>query len=185
MQRIEQLTTWIRGRTLPRSRIFTTPAWLHGSRLTRAVKWLDRGGRGNFLVVFGIIYLVLGQSYLTANYPPALDALSGVAFMPVAYWGGVWIAAGIVAIVSGVVYSPAKDRWGFLALSCLSFWWGMSYLFGWLLDDVEGGWRSAIVYGGYAVAALIMAGMIDPATVDRMKADDQERYDDAYPPVQS
>lgn len=188
MGRAKRLAVWVRGRRQPRRRVFRTPAWLHESGVTHVLKWLDRGGRGNFLTVFGLIYLLLGQGYLTTAHPVIFDTLPGVGFMPVEAWGGVWIAAGAVAVASGLLYSPARDRWGFLALSCLAFWWGMSFLAGWLTGDVETGWRNALIYWAFAAASLIMAGMIDPATVDRMKVSDAQRCADGpgdYPSVQS
>lgn len=185
MGRANRLKVWVRGRRQPRRRVFTTPRWLHESRLVHAMKWLDRGGRGHFLICFGLIYIVLGQSYLTSVHPAALDALRGTRFMPLAGWGAVWVAAGVVAVISGLLYSPAKDRWGFLCLNCLAFWWGLSYGAAWLFDGLHGGWRTAVVYWAFSAAALIMSGMIDPATVDRMKAHDQERYADGEYPRRS
>jgi hypothetical protein len=86
------------------------------------------------LTVAGTIYSLVGIAYIIADDSPAryvaLQVLLTLA--PLRIWGGVFVAAGLMCIISSR-WPPFADTWGYVVLTGMSVGWGSAYLFSILL----------------------------------------------------
>lgn len=90
------------------------------------------GARGRFLLTWAIGYIAIGLSYIITPTPGRAAAFS---WLPIwdtpAQWGWIWLAAGIVAIVTAFRQSAREvnptDRWGFTALFVPPIIWTVIY----------------------------------------------------------
>lgn len=86
---------------------------------------------GLILIVGGFIYALVGVSQILAKPREAkgssLEILLRIA--PLSFWGGVFIFAGILSIVSSR-WPPHVETWGYMVLAGLSLGWGSTYLMG-------------------------------------------------------
>jgi hypothetical protein len=86
---------------------------------------------GKILTGAGIVYALIGIAYIAGrnnrNRQMSLEILLKVAPMP--FWGGLFIFAGVLAIISSR-WPRFSDTWGYVVLTSLSVGWGMAYLMG-------------------------------------------------------
>lgn len=87
------------------------------------------------LMVAGLVFVLIGFSYIFAEPTPArMQALSiAVAWMPLKYWGYVFMLAGVLAIISSR-WPPISKTWGYMVLTGLSAGWGAFYAMGVIFD---------------------------------------------------
>lgn len=92
------------------------------------------------LLVAGLVYIAIGQSFIsTEAQPQRLVALEfalnwfGIS-LSLDFWGWVFIAHGIMAIISAR-WPPISEKWGYFLLTGLSTAWAMFYLMGITLGD--------------------------------------------------
>jgi hypothetical protein len=93
--------------------------------------------RGLILWQFGLAFILVGGlNYIGTTIPePTRTYLAFVLdFRPGWYWGCMFIAAGLFAMVSAYCHFD-RDRWGYLLTSVLSATWGMVYVCGWAFYD--------------------------------------------------
>jgi hypothetical protein len=107
--------------------------------MTRAQRWwgLRPWKRHSvILMVGGFMYTLLGIQYIVAGPNKAreiaLKVLLDVA--PIQFWGGVFIFAGLLAMVSSR-WPPFSETWGYMVLTSLPAGWGATYLLGILFFD--------------------------------------------------
>lgn len=129
---------------------------------------LQLGRRGAFLVLFAVVYALIGYSYLTLS-PASVKAVRmslhwalNVAPLPV--WGWVWIATAVIAAASGL-FAPGRKAAGFVAGVVMPVLWGLANLAAWISRDVPRGWVSAAIYAALAAAVGVVAGMPEPAAL--------------------
>lgn len=88
------------------------------------------------LTVAGFIYILIGAAYVLAApneaREVALQILLRIA--PLHFWGGVFIFAGLLSIVSSK-WPPLVETWGYMVLTGLSMGWGSTYLMGILFGN--------------------------------------------------
>lgn len=126
---------------------------------------LHVGRRGAFLILFGVLYALIGYSYLTLSpvsevaVRHALRLALNVA--PLTAWGWAWIAAGATAVACGT-FCPGRKTVGFTAAVVLPALWSVVYVAAWLLGDIPRGWVSAAIYAALAAAVAVIAGMPEP-----------------------
>ncbi len=121
------------------------PTWQR--RMKRRVKsalypelhpWLDlRPWKRHSLVlmVAGLIFCLIGISYIITETTPSRQQALYVAlkWFPMEVWGGVFIFAGLLAILSSR-WPPVSKTWGYMVLTGLSAGWAAFYFMGVIID---------------------------------------------------
>lgn len=83
------------------------------------------------LTVSGFLYVLVGFLYINTPSTPgrerALKVILQVA--PVHVWGGIFMVAGALAIISSR-WPPFAETWGYMVLTGLSSGWAATYLLG-------------------------------------------------------
>lgn len=86
---------------------------------------------GLILIVGGVMYALVGISQILSIPRPvrghSLEILLRIA--PLDFWGGVFIFAGMLAVISSR-WPPHAEAWGYMVLAGLSCGWGSAYLMG-------------------------------------------------------
>ncbi|WP_375490216.1 hypothetical protein [uncultured Jatrophihabitans sp.] len=123
------------------------------------------GRHGAFLLTFGVIYLALGYSY-TGDRPTddtrrALRVALEV--LPLWAWGIGWMLGGAFALLAGLLRPHRSFGWVALVLPALG--WAFWYFVAWREHDTTRGPVSFTVYLAFAIAVMIVAGMVDPHAV--------------------
>lgn len=134
----------------------------------RNYKWGLREWNRNSLVVLvaGLSYVAIGATYVGTSAEATRESALAPALlvMPLSSWGYVWIAVGILAMVSSR-WPPASETWGYAALSGLASLWSGVYLFG-VIDGASG--QSISGFFVWALVAFLwwaIAGLIAPEDV--------------------
>lgn len=83
------------------------------------------------LTVVGLLFVLSGVQYIVMKPTKAreetLRALTQ--FLPVQFWGGLFVLAGLCAIISSR-WPPLAEAWGYMVLTGLSSGWAATYLTG-------------------------------------------------------
>ncbi|MFF5445503.1 hypothetical protein [Streptomyces sp. NPDC012888] len=129
-------------------------------RLLRLLS-IKLGRRGAILSCYGLVWLLYGYGQITTPQPDQRGLQTLLALMPLTAWGWVWIAAGVVALVSAWA-PPGRDAAAFYVLPLIVVPWMASYLVAWLLGDYPRGWVAAAVWAVITVPVLVTAGWPEP-----------------------
>jgi hypothetical protein len=100
------------------------------------------GRRGIFLVMFGLIYLVVGASVISIDQHRFADVSPDIGpFLDSPLWGIMWIAAGLLAVVVGIYRfrRPPADAMGFGGLLVPPAVWTIFYSLSLLVYLLTGG----------------------------------------------
>lgn len=120
--------------------------------------------RGAFLALFGVVFILIGYSYLNipASSKPFLQAYlrTALSIAPIEVYGWLWIVAGSVALLGGII--RRLDWLGFGAAVMLPLLWVAIYFDAQWQDKSPRAWVSALVYLALAGAIALVAGMSDP-----------------------
>lgn len=83
------------------------------------------------LVVVGFMFVLAGIQYIVAKPSKAREeALYALTqFAPVQFWGGLFVLAGLSAMIS-TRWPPLAETWGYMVLTGLSSGWAATYLTG-------------------------------------------------------
>lgn len=119
---------------------------------------LQLGRRGLVLVLFGVIYALIGVSYCqgTISSTAHQNLHLALRWLPIQSWGAVWVAAAAIAVVASR-WPPGRDWWGYAVLSGLSIVWGAFCVAGRVLYGAPYGLSAALLYGCLTAALLIIA----------------------------
>lgn len=120
------------------------------------------GYRGSILLLFGIVWLVVGLGTYTA---PKVEGLIISDIPPLVKATG-WVLTGVYAVGVGLVSRWRDDSTGFVALYVMPAVWTFLYLVSWF-DSWNGGgyargWVSAVVYFAVMGVVMICAGWPEP-----------------------
>ncbi len=133
-------------------------------RLGRAL-----GRRGAILLSYGIVWAIIGYGQITSPAPDLRGLRLLLQTMPLDAWGWIWVASGIIAIVSA--WLPQGRDWpGFLALPLMVLPWMVSYLLAWIIGDFPRGWVATVVWGAIAAPVLVVAGWREPVRPKRLES---------------
>lgn len=120
------------------------------------------GRRGGYLLLKAVMFAGHGLLFLLWPPTPALAAALRVplTLAPLRVWGGVWLAAAVVAAASAFRRGPGSDRWGFLALILVASFWASSYVAGAVIGTggFARGMVAALLYSTLAGVIVIVAG---------------------------
>lgn len=110
---------------------------------------------GLLAVIFGLSYTSILTEALPA--PPGLNLITDV--LPIWVWGGLWIAAGLMGVLSVFTSLRWEFRIGFNILVWLQMLWTFSFLTSWVFN-IGGGKSSARDYVAAAVFGFGALGLI-------------------------
>jgi hypothetical protein len=128
------------------------------------------GRRGAILLCYGTVWALYGYAQLVSPQPDQRGLTLAIQIMPLHVWGWLWIAAGLIALMSA--WLPQGADWaGFLALPLIVLPWMLSYLTSWLQGDFPRGWVSAAVWAVIAVPVLVVAGWREPLRPKRLRVE--------------
>lgn len=121
------------------------------------------GRRGALLLTLGLIYVILGLSMVTV---PSWDRGTHDTYsFPIwltngslAFWGGVWITVGTMAMVSAF-WKIGRDAWGFGILASFTLMWATFGFLSSLIHESDRGWVVGSIWAAFAAVILICSGM--------------------------
>ena len=117
------------------------------------------------LAVAGGVYVTYGAVALILADPTARTSSRGIAdLIPAGIWGALWIAVGLLALVS-TRWPPGSKTWGYTALSSLAAWWAACYLTGAFIGTGTFQPGGAIVWALVAYLWYAVAGLVNPDDV--------------------
>lgn len=137
----------------------------------RVARRLSRmlGRRGAILLCYGVVWSIIGYGQITSPAPDLRGLRLLLQMMPLDVWGCLWVASGLIAIVSA--WLPQGRDWpGFLALPLMVLPWTVSYLLAWIIGDFPRGWVAAVVWGAIAAPVLVVAGWREPPRPKRLES---------------
>lgn len=132
------------------------------------------------LMVAGLVYVLIGINYILAvpthNREVALQVALDKA--PVEFWGGVFIAAGALSIISSR-WPPVAETWGYMVLTGLSLGWCVTYLTGVvLMDSPASNLSGSMTWGLLAFMWWAVSGLVNPGqavvVIDHGGGDDED-----------
>jgi hypothetical protein len=80
-------------------------------------------------MVVGILFILIGISYITASPSPARElALKPILqIAPIQFWGSLFVLSGLMAMISSR-WPPLTETWGYMVLTGMSSGWGATFL---------------------------------------------------------
>lgn len=121
------------------------------------------GRRGSCLLFFAVLDVLYALSL--AKPPPEAKLSPTVAFIaeiaPLDLWALAWLAVGVLCLVGAFRH---HDRWAFTAAVAIKTIWGGTFLLGWILDGLDRGWVSAVIWLAMAGWVYIISSWPEPPT---------------------
>lgn len=116
------------------------------------------------LMVSGILYVFVGVQYIIAeprrSREVALEVILQVA--PLHIWGGVFVFAGILAMISSR-WPPLAETWGYTVLTGMSAGWSTTYLMGMIFRDAPSmNVTQVFLWGTLAFMWWGISGLVNP-----------------------
>lgn len=115
----------------------------------------------------GFVYFAYGVALMSI---PASDSRArglalGISWMPLWAWGYVWIAVGVLALVS-TRWPPASETWGYSALAGLAALWSLFYALSMIfLNTPLSGIAGTLVWGLVAYLWWGISGLRNPEEI--------------------
>ncbi|WP_371670035.1 hypothetical protein OG985_21785 [Streptomyces sp. NBC_00289] len=135
-----------------------------GRLMRAAVRRLRQqlGRRGALLTLKGTITTLYGCAQLVTPQPDQRGLCLLLHLMPLRAWAGLWVAAGITALVCAWL-RPRVDWPGFCAVWAITAAWSGSYLVSWWpLGEYPRGWVAAIIWAAFGGVCLVAIGWREP-----------------------
>lgn len=116
------------------------------------------------LLVVGIIYIFIGYQYIVSPFTNGREVALRVIlqFAPIDFWGGLFIFAGLLAIVS-TRWPPIAETWGYVVVTGLSTAWAATYLTGiWFFQSPAQNYSQVFLWGVLSFMWMVFAGFPNP-----------------------
>lgn len=116
------------------------------------------------LAVAGSLYVLVGVQYVITGPSPTRDLFLAAVLQvaPIQVWGGLFVAAGLLAIISAR-WPPVTETWGYMVLTGLSSGWGATYLTGVVFFHAPiTGAGQAIIWGCLGFMWWGVSGLLNP-----------------------
>jgi hypothetical protein len=131
------------------------------------------GPWGTGLLLLGIAITIQGTSYVTVNparLSPALEWMDQA--IPVATWGGIWVAAGIYSICMALT-PPQQHMELAAAIGVICLWSAIHGIY-WLMTGLLQGewtrtWTAAVAWGALAAVLMSFGRCINPPSRHDLK----------------
>lgn len=124
------------------------------------------GFRGMFLLLFGSMWTLFGYFQLTEPAPNLKREPNALAhFLPIQYYGIVWIAGGALALIFAFANSfrhPGSDMWGFVGAEVPALLWALNYIVSYFLYGFPRGLLVAIVWIIFSAAIMGISAWPEP-----------------------
>lgn len=122
------------------------------------------GRRGACLLLFGFVPAMIGASLFVQPHDRhgqsrVVPVLAKIA--PDLVWAWVWLVLGVVAMICAFLGWRAQQL-GFVLSYGLPLLWGASLMISWFLGLLPVGWVGALIYLGYCLLVVIIAGWDEP-----------------------
>lgn len=126
------------------------------------------GRRGACLMIFGFIPFSIGGALFVSpraegGRPRTIPVLAQAA--PAEFWSIVWTILGL-AVMACAFGTHRADRFGYVMAYSLPLFWSSAYVVSWLQGDLVTGWISALVYLGYCLLVVVIAGWDEPIPIE-------------------
>jgi hypothetical protein len=125
--------------------------------------WRRVGRRGFTLLFLFLLDSVYALSLLQppdeARHTSTIRYIA--ALMPLPVWAAVWAAVGLLCLVEAF---RRCDRLAFAAAVTLKTLWGAIFFFGWLIQGLDRGWVSAVIWIAFAAFVYVVSGWPESST---------------------
>lgn len=137
------------------------------TKFIEKIRWPGR--RGIFLLFFGLLYMTTGQGWIYAPPTPtaAVNLYVIVAILPLAFWGWVWVATGLLMLAAAAW--RRLEVWAFGAAAALATFWGLGYLAAAppLGHGTGRAYVAMFTYYGFAFIFQVIAGWPEPIKIPK------------------
>lgn len=116
------------------------------------------------VIVAGVAYILHGLNYILSDLNESRrEALSiALSWFPIQFWGTVFVASGILAVISAR-WPPVAERWGYMLLTGLSAGWGATYATGVIFEhSPTSNFSGALNWGLLAFLWWGVSGLVNP-----------------------
>jgi hypothetical protein len=115
------------------------------------------GRRGRVLLAFGIMQTAYG---VQIAFDPRYGQVRGVGvlthWLPMSYWGALWMTCGTVAIAMAWEIRASHDTWGYAALTAPMLLWSGANLVAWISRDYPQAYTSCCTWGAMVYIAMVV-----------------------------
>jgi hypothetical protein len=136
--------------------------------LSRNFRRAARSRRSLVLLLFGVLYVLIGASYIgledqiTSSPFGAQSYHAQLALMPLDGWSLAFIGTGVAGLLGGLT---GRQPLGFGALVVMASAWGVEFIASWVTTGYDRAAIAALMWVGLAAALCIIAGWPDPHEV--------------------
>jgi len=139
------------------------PNWLLGREFEMVnVVAKKFGKRGAACIWFGIVFIIIGLSFVIGEQSPTLKVnlqfLTNV--LPLDVWGSFWTLGGITFLVAA--FWKRLELVAFMLGIAITANWSVGYAIQAAFGESSRGWVSAAIYGFFAVLILLISTWAEP-----------------------
>lgn len=120
------------------------------------------GKRGFACLWFGIVFIVIGLSFIIGDPSPtlALNLKFLTSVLPLEVWGSIWTLGGLTFLVAA--FWKRLELIAFMVGIAITLNWSIGYAIQAAFGESSRGWVSAAIYGFFAVLILLISTWAEP-----------------------
>lgn len=119
--------------------------------------WARVGPRGSILLALGWIQVTYGYQLITQ---PRYGIVRGVwvltSLAPMTFWGGLWVATGVVGVFMSVETKIENDTFGYGAIFVPYALWAAANVYAFVTGSYPQAYTSAVTWGLLAAVTLMI-----------------------------
>lgn len=120
------------------------------------------GKRGFACLWFGIVFIVIGLSFIIGAQSPTL--LMNLKFLinvlPLDVWGSIWVLGGLTFLIAA--FWKKLELAAFMFGIAITLNWSVGYAIQAAFGESSRGWVSSAIYGFFAVLILLISTWAEP-----------------------